>query len=73
MRQGFFQSLRQALFNTLLAVAEALEIIKKREMTERVNKKAAMLKEQEATMIIAGNAALGLGGADTVDMTAESD
>ena len=72
LRQGFYQSLRQALFNTLLAVAEALEIIKKREMTERVNKKAAMLKEQEA-MIIAGAAALGLGGTDTVDMTAESD
>ena len=57
---------------TIDTVAEALEIIKKREMTERVNKKAAMLKEQEA-MIIAGAAALGLGGADTVDMTAESD
>ena len=57
---------------TIDTVAEALEIIKKREMTERVNKKAAMLKEQEA-MIIAGAATLGLGGADTVEMTAKSD
>ena len=51
LRQGFFQSLRQALFNTLLAVAEALEIINKREMTEHINKKAAMLKKQEAMII----------------------
>ena len=57
---------------TIDTVAEALEIIKTREMSERVNKKVAMLKEQEA-MIIEGAAAIGLGGADTVDMTAESD
>ena len=41
-------------------------------MSERVNKKVTMLKEQEA-MIIKGVAALGFGGADTVDMAAESD
>ena len=57
---------------TIDTVAGALEIIKTREMSERVNKKVAMLKEQEA-MIIEGAAAIGLGGADTVDMTAESD
>ena len=57
---------------TIDTVAEALGIIKTREMNERVNKKVTMLKEQE-TMIIEGVAALGLGGADTVDMTAESD
>ena len=57
---------------TIDTVAEALEIIKTHEMSERVNKKVAMLKEQEA-MIIEGAAAIGLGGADTVDMTAESD
>ena len=53
-------------------VAKALDIIKKREMTERVNKKAAMLKEQEE-MIVSAAAAITLNGDAVVDMTADAE
>ena len=53
-------------------VAEALDIIKKREMNEHVNKKAAMLKEQEA-IIVSGVTALTLEGDSVLDMTADAE
>ena len=43
-----------------------------REMTKRVNKKAAMLKEQEE-MIVSTAAAITLNGDAVVDMTADAE